>query len=44
LLSEIEDLDDVLYLTSDLLSEGEPAELDKLPESLVILGGRLHRT
>lgn len=35
----IEGLDSVPYLTSDLLTSGEPAELWELPESLAIIGG-----
>lgn len=35
----IEGLDSVPYLTSDLLTHGEPEELTELPGSLVILGG-----
>ena len=36
---EIEDLRDVPYLTSDLLTNDEPMELWELPPSLIILGG-----
>ncbi|MDR7510569.1 MAG: mercury(II) reductase [Armatimonadota bacterium] len=35
----IEGLDTVPYLTSDLLTSGEPQELWELPKSLVIVGG-----
>ncbi len=35
----IEGLDQVPYLTSDLLTSAEPQELFELPESLVIVGG-----
>lgn len=35
----IEGLDQVPYLTSDLLTSGEPQELFDLPRSLVIIGG-----
>ncbi len=38
-LPAIEGLDDVPYLTSDLLTYEEPAELWQLPQSLVIIGG-----
>jgi mercuric reductase len=34
----IEGLRDVPYMTSDLLTSGEPTELRELPRSLVILG------
>jgi mercuric reductase len=36
---EIEGLESVPYLTSDLLSAGEPEELTELPLTLLILGG-----
>lgn len=35
----VEGLADVPYLTSDLLTSGEPLELSELPASLLILGG-----
>jgi mercuric reductase len=38
-LPEIEGLDQVPYLTSDLLTSDEPQELFELPKSLVIVGG-----
>src|SRR5258708_9917714 len=38
-LPPIDGLDQVPYLTSDLLTTGEPQELLELPESLVIVGG-----
>src|SRR5713226_1547363 len=38
-LPPIEGLDQVPYLTSDLLTSDEPQELFGLPESLVIIGG-----
>ncbi|MGH2536368.1 MAG: mercury(II) reductase [Candidatus Promineifilaceae bacterium] len=38
-LPAIEGLDDVPYLTSDLLTSGESQELFDLPKSLVIIGG-----
>lgn len=38
-LPTIEGLDQVPYLTSDLLTSGEPQELFELPKSLVIIGG-----
>ncbi len=38
-LPEIEGLNQVAYLTSDLLSTGEHEELTELPQSLVIIGG-----
>src|SRR5712692_9098068 len=38
-LPPIEGLDQVPYLTSDLLTTGEAQELFELPESLVIVGG-----
>lgn len=37
-LPDIEGLSEVPYLTSDLLSNGEPMELKELPRSLVIVG------
>ncbi len=36
---EIEGLDEVTYMTSDLLTSQEDMELTELPESLVIVGG-----
>lgn len=38
-LPPIDGLDEVPYLTSDLLTSGEPQELWELPRSLVIVGG-----
>jgi mercuric reductase len=38
-IPRIEGLDQVPYLTSDLLTSDEPQELKELPESLVIIGG-----
>lgn len=38
-LPPIDGLDEVPYLTSDLLTSGEPQELWELPTSLVIIGG-----
>lgn len=38
-IPDIEGLDQVSYLTSDLLSSDEAQELKELPESLVIVGG-----
>jgi mercuric reductase len=38
-LPPVEGLDRVPYLTSDLLTSGEAAELTRLPRSLVVLGG-----
>lgn len=38
-LPDIEGLDQVPYLTSDLLTNEEPIELRKLPNSLLIVGG-----
>jgi mercuric reductase len=38
-IPEIEGLDRVPYLTSDLLGTGDPDELTELPDSLVIVGG-----
>ncbi|MBL8078212.1 MAG: mercury(II) reductase [Anaerolineales bacterium] len=38
-LPQIEGLDQVSYLTSDLLTSDEAQELKELPESLVIIGG-----
>lgn len=38
-IPEIEGLDGVPYLTSDLLTADESAELTDLPESLIIVGG-----
>lgn len=38
-LPPIDGLDQVPYLTSDLLTSGEPQELYDLPQSLVIVGG-----
>jgi mercuric reductase len=38
-IPQIEGLDQVPYLTSDLLTSDELQELKKLPESLVIIGG-----
>lgn len=38
-LPDIPGLDDVPYLTSDLLDADEPLELKSLPESLLIVGG-----
>lgn len=38
-LPAIEGLDDIPYLTSDLLTSEEPMELRELPRSLVIVGG-----
>ncbi|MCI0459319.1 MAG: mercury(II) reductase [Gemmataceae bacterium] len=38
-LPEIEGLDGVPYLTSDLLTSDEPIELRELPHSLLIVGG-----
>lgn len=38
-IPQIEGLDQVSYLTSDLLTSDESQELRKLPESLVIIGG-----
>ncbi|MEW6403402.1 MAG: mercury(II) reductase [Chloroflexota bacterium] len=37
-IPQIEGLDDVPYLTSDLLTSGEAQELKELPESLIIVG------
>jgi mercuric reductase len=39
LIPEIDGLDEVPYITSDLLTADEAAELTKLPESLIIIGG-----
>jgi len=39
LVPEIEGLDEVPYITSDLLTADEAAELTELPESLIIIGG-----
>ena len=39
IIPQIEGLDQVPYLTSDLLTSDESQELKELPESLVILGG-----
>ncbi len=39
LIPEIEGLDDVPFLTSDLLTHSEPMEMRELPRSLIILGG-----
>ncbi len=36
---EIEGLDEVPYMTSDLLTSQEDMELEELPESLVVVGG-----
>jgi mercuric reductase len=38
-IPEVEGLSQVPYLTSDLLSAGEPEELTELPRSLIIVGG-----
>lgn len=38
-IPDIPGLSDVPYLTSDLLTHGEEAELRELPESLIIIGG-----
>lgn len=38
-LPDIEGLGSVPYLTSDLLTSGEAAELKELPKSLIVLGG-----
>jgi mercuric reductase len=38
-IPKIDGLDKVLYITSDLLTADESAELTQLPESLVIIGG-----
>ena len=38
-LPAIEGLDGVPYLTSDLLTSGEPLELTALPRSLIVVGG-----
>jgi mercuric reductase len=38
-LPDIDGLRDVPYLTSDLLTNGEPMEMHELPRSLIILGG-----
>jgi mercuric reductase len=38
-LPQVEGLDQIPYLTSDLLTSDEAQELKKLPESLVIIGG-----
>lgn len=38
-IPSIPGLEDVPYLTSDLLTHGEDAELKELPESLVVIGG-----
>lgn len=38
-ISEIEGLDQIPYLTSDLLTADESMELKELPDSLIILGG-----
>jgi mercuric reductase len=39
IIPNIPGLDDVPYLTSDLLTHGEDGELRDLPESLIIVGG-----
>ena len=39
IVPDIEGLDSVPYLTSDLLTSGEAVELKELPKSLLILGG-----
>lgn len=39
IIPQIEGLDQVSYLTSDLLTSDEAQELKELPESLVIIGG-----
>jgi len=39
MLPEIDGLADVPYITSDLLTNGEPMEMTTLPRSLLILGG-----
>ncbi len=38
-IPEIAGLQDVPYLTSDLLTSGEDLELTELPESLIVIGG-----
>jgi mercuric reductase len=38
-IPEIDSLDEVPYITSDLLTADEAAELTELPESLIIVGG-----
>src|SRR5215510_11203930 len=38
-IPDIEGLDDVPYVTSDLLTSDEPMEMKELPTSLLILGG-----
>jgi hypothetical protein len=42
-IPDIAGLEEVPYLTSDLLTNDEPMELKELPASLLIVGGRVHR-